>query len=255
MSTPTNKQRLQFLSVPVDNITYSETIEWCSRAITSKKLNQICTVNPEFVMLAQSNSCFMSVLNNSSLCLPDGQGLLWAALLKGLRLRERVAGSTLVDLIAKEACAKQWNLFFLGAGPGVAETAAKKLSSKYPNLPKIRCLEGSPLAEDFPKILSCIQKHKPDFLLVAFGAPNQELWINRYIKDLNVPVSIGVGGAFDFISGNTKRAPLLIQRLGFEWLHRLWIQPWRWKRMLALPLFMWKIITNNTSVTYTSTDK
>ena len=249
MSAPNIIERRIFLSVPVDDITYTETLEWIEQKILINEFCQICTVNPEFVIAAQNQSRFLSVLQRASLCLPDGQGLLWASQLHGVPLRERVAGSTLVDLIAKRAASKGWRLFFLGAAPGVAELAADTLRSKYHGLAKIHTMEASPSIEDAQSIIQNVRDSKPDILLVAFGAPAQDLWIDRYIQYLGTPIIIGVGGAFDFISGRTKRAPILVQRLGFEWFHRLWAQPWRWKRMLALPVFSWKIISNRNSVT------
>ncbi|SVC96996.1 uncharacterized protein METZ01_LOCUS349850 [marine metagenome] len=249
MSATHTSERHLFLSVPVDDLTYNETIVWVEQKILTRDPCQICTINPEFVIAAQNNPRFLSVLQEASLCLPDGQGLLWAAQLHGVPLRQRVAGSTLVDLLAKKASSKELSLFFLGAGPGVAKLAADNLRTKYPGLPTIHTMEASPSDADAPSIIQCIRDNNPDILFVAFGAPTQDLWINRHRKDLGAPVCIGVGGAFDFISGRTKRAPLIVQYLGFEWLHRLWTQPWRWKRMMALPLFAWKIITNRKSVT------
>jgi len=82
----------------------------------------------------------------------------------------------------------------------------------------------------------------PDILFVAYGAPAQDLWITRNLNRLGVPVAMGVGGAFDFIAGRAQRAPRWVQRLGLEWLHRLIHQPWRWRRMLALPKFVWLVM-------------
>ena len=252
MSATNTPERHSFLSVPVDDVTYNEALLWIEKKTQTRESCQICTVNPEFVIAAQNNYQFMSVLQRASLCLPDGQGLLWAAQLHGIPLRQRVAGSTLVDLLAKKAASKGWRLFFLGAGPGVANLAATNLRKKYPGLPKIHTMEGSPSDVDISSIVQCVRNSNPDILLVAFGAPTQDLWINRHLQDLDTPICIGVGGAFDFISGRTKRAPIIIQRCGFEWLHRLWTQPWRWKRMLALPLFAWRIISNHNSVIKTN---
>jgi N-acetylglucosaminyldiphosphoundecaprenol N-acetyl-beta-D-mannosaminyltransferase len=254
MSATHTSERHLFLSVPVDDLTYNETLVWIEQKVQNREPCQICTINPEFIIAAQSNPRFLSVLQEASLCLPDGQGLLWAAQLHGVPLRQRVAGSTLVDLLAEKASSKELRMFFLGAGPGVAKLAADNLRTKYPSLPTIHTMEASPSAVDAPSIIQCVRDNNPDILLVAFGAPAQDLWINRHYKDLGTPICIGVGGAFDFISGCTKRAPLIVQRLGFEWLHRLWTQPWRWKRMLALPLFAWKIITNRNSVTKINLD-
>jgi len=88
-----------------------------------------------------------------------------------------------------------------------------------------------------------VRSARPDLLFVAFGAPQQDIWIARHRQALGVPVSMGVGGAFDFIAGVTRRAPPWMQKHGVEWLHRLWHQPWRWRRMLVLPRFAALAIT------------
>jgi len=139
-------------------------------------------------------------------------------------------------------------MFFLGAAPGVAARAAAVLERKHHGLPEIRTMEGGPRPEQAAQIIERVRAARADILLVAFGAPTQELWIDRYGDDLRVPVIIGVGGAFDFVAGVTPRAPLWVQRLGMEWLHRLCMQPWRWRRMLALPRFVWAILSQPNAV-------
>ena len=169
MSATHTSERHLFLSVPVDDLTYNETIVWIEQKILTRDPCQICTINPEFVIAAQNNPRFLSVLQEASLCLPDGQGLLWAAQLHGVPLRQRVAGSTLVDLLAKKASSKELSLFFLGAGPGVAKLAADNLRTKYPGLPTIHTMEASPSDADAPSIIQCIRDNNPDILFVAFG--------------------------------------------------------------------------------------
>lgn len=237
-----------FLSVPVHDITYTETLDWIEAAIAQGKPRHICTVNPEFVMRAQAHTQFLRVLQNADLCLPDGQGLLWAAHWHGIALRERVAGSTLLGLLTERAATHRWRMFFLGAAPGVAARAAATLQGQYPDLPRIETMEGDPQAESAVQIISRVHAAQADIVLVAFGAPTQELWIDRHRKALHVPLSIGVGGGFDFLAGVAPRAPLWAQRIGMEWLHRLAMQPWRWRRMLALPRFAWAIINRPDAV-------
>jgi N-acetylglucosaminyldiphosphoundecaprenol N-acetyl-beta-D-mannosaminyltransferase len=100
---------------------------------------------------------------------------------------------------------------------------------------------GSPALEDEDEIVRLVQSTEPDILFVAYGAPAQDKWIARNLGRLGAPVAMGVGGAFDFISGRSKRAPHWLQRVGLEWLHRLYHEPWRWRRMLALPRFVWLV--------------
>ena len=113
----------------------------------------------------------------------------------------------------------------------------RQLEEKYPTLRPVEVCSGLPASEVSPAILSRIKEAKPDILLVAFGAPGQELWIKEHQNQLGVPVAIGVGGALDFISGRVRRAPLWMRRWGLEWTYRLVRQPWRWRRMLRLPAF------------------
>ncbi|MDP7260139.1 MAG: WecB/TagA/CpsF family glycosyltransferase [Anaerolineales bacterium] len=248
MSNIPSPSRRLFLSVPVHDVTYAETLDWIARAVAADEPRQLCTVNPEFVMTAQTHAEFRRVLQNADICLPDGQGLLWAARWRGVALRERVAGSTLLGRLAQRAATHGWRMFFLGAAPGVAARAAAILEQKHPGLLKIETMEAGPHPEQAGQIIERVRVARADILLVAYGAPEQELWIDRYGDDLRVPVMMGVGGAFDFVAGVTARAPLWAQRLGLEWLHRLWMQPWRWRRMLALPRFAWAILIRSNAI-------
>jgi N-acetylglucosaminyldiphosphoundecaprenol N-acetyl-beta-D-mannosaminyltransferase len=148
-----------------------------------------------------------------------------------------VAGSDLVPRIAERAAAHGWRLFFLGAGRGVAQEAAARLRRRYAGLQVAGTYAGSPALDEEAEIVDLVRAASPHVLLVAYGAPAQDLWIARNLERLGVPVCMGVGGAFDFVGGVRKRAPLWVQRLGLEWLYRLLQEPWRWRRQLALPRF------------------
>ena len=198
--------------------------------------HQICTVNPEFIMTAHHNRDFANMLQRADLCVPDGVGVLWAAKQVGVELSERVTGSDGVYRISKSAAQEGWRVFLLGAAPGIAEQAAAKLRERYPHLLIAGTYSGSPHDDDWPAIQPRLAA--ADILLVAFGHPRQDFWIDRHKAEISAPVAIGVGGAFDFVAGVTTRAPLWMQRLGLEWLHRLLRQPWRARRMLALPCFV-----------------
>jgi len=233
---------LDILGVRMDAVTAAETLDMIERFVREGRPRQVVTVNPEFVMEAQTNEPFRRVLNGAALALPDGVGLLWAARILGHRLPERVAGSDLVPRIAERAAARGWRLFFLGAAPGVAERAAARLVARYPGLTVAGTYAGSPAPAEEDDIVARVRKARPDILFVAYGAPAQDLWIGRNLERLGVPVCMGVGGTFDFIAGVAKRAPLWVQRLGLEWLHRLIHQPWRWRRQLALLRFAWSVL-------------
>ncbi len=239
---------LSILNVPVHDVTYNETLDLFGDYIASGNYHQICTVNPEFVMAANQQPEFMHVLQNASLCLPDGQGLLWGAKLRGHVLRERVAGSTMMYKLAERAAQENWRVFLLGAADGVAGQTASILEARYPGFNVVGTWSGSPSEEDAPGIVQLIKQSRVQVLLVAYGAPKQDLWIYKYRNEMKVPVMMGVGGSFDFVTGIATRAPEWVQNLGLEWLHRLIKEPWRWRRMLALPKFALRVMLSKDSV-------
>lgn len=209
----------------------AQTLEWVEAAVASRSPKQICTANPEFILTAQEDAEFKAILNRADLVIPDGVGLLWAARQLGERLPERVAGSDLVVRLAGRGAQRGWRIFFLGAAEGVAARTAEVLQARFPGFNCVGAFSGSPHVEDEAEILARVHAAQPDVLLVAFGHPQQDKWIARLREKLNVPVSMGVGGSFDFIAGVVPRAPLWLQRLNLEWLYRLWRQPWRAKRI------------------------
>jgi N-acetylglucosaminyldiphosphoundecaprenol N-acetyl-beta-D-mannosaminyltransferase len=233
---------VRILGVRVDGVTFEGMLECIGEWVLSGRPHQVCTVNPEFVMEARRNRRFAAVLDAADLCIADGVGLLWAAKRLGHPLSERVTGSDGVPLIAARAAEKGWRLFLLGAGPGVAERAAAVLIERYPGLQIAGTYAGSPCDEDAPGILDRIHAAKPDVLFVAYGAPKQDFWIAEHGAKTGVPAMMGVGGSLDFLVGVQKRAPGWIRHINLEWLYRLIIQPWRWRRQLALPKFAFAVI-------------
>jgi N-acetylglucosaminyldiphosphoundecaprenol N-acetyl-beta-D-mannosaminyltransferase len=215
------------LGVPIHPVSMAEALAWVQAAVTARLPRQVCTANPEFVMAAQHDDAFRQVLQQADLVLPDGTGLLWAGRWLGRRLPERVAGSDLIYRLAERGAALGWRIYYLGAAEGVAERAAASLAARWPGLVVAGTYAGSPRPEDEGELVARVRAAAPDVLLVAYGAPAQDKWIARNRERLAVPVSMGVGGAFDFVAGTAQRAPAWLQRLGLEWLHRLWRQPWR----------------------------
>jgi N-acetylglucosaminyldiphosphoundecaprenol N-acetyl-beta-D-mannosaminyltransferase len=234
---------MRILGIRVDSLTYAELLDRIAAFIAEGGPHQIATLNPEFVMEAQHNTAFRAVLEQADLCMADGMGLLWAARRQGQMLPERVTGSDALPLIAERAARDGWRLYLLGAAPGVAEQTAQLLQAHYPGVQIVGTYAGSPADADAPEIIARICAARPGVLFVAYGAPNQDLWIARHRASLAVPVMMGVGGAFDHLTGIRKRAPAWIQRLNLEWLFRLITQPWRWRRQLALPRFAWAVLT------------
>ncbi len=238
-----DRQRLSILGLPVDTITYKTWLEQIEIWLREKQsAKQVCTVNPEFIMIAQRDPIFFHILQRAALCVPDGVGLLWASRYLGAPLPERVTGSDGLPLIAEHAAERGWKIFFLGAGAGIAARAATILQARYPGLQVVGTHSGSPAADEEDAIVALINKSGADILFVAYGAPKQDKWIARNLPRLQVGMAMGVGGSFDFIAGTVPRAPEWLQKRGLEWLYRLLRQPWRWRRMLRLPRFVLAVL-------------
>lgn len=237
------------MGVPVDTLTKSELLD--SIFNETKEQKHIITVNPEMILAAQNDKEFMQILNKSAINTADGTGILWAAntqndtrlisLLKLLKLLfkkpttplpELIKGSDLFLNISEQAAKNGTKIFLLGAQPGVAEKAKTELEKQFPKVQIVGTYSGSPSPYEEEKIKDIINDTNPDVLFVAYGAPAQEKWIARNLRKMpTIKTAIGVGGTFDYISGTIKRAPLLLQNLGLEWLYRLIKEPKRWKRI------------------------
>ncbi len=243
MTTTPLPPHVQILGVPIHAETFDSLLDTIAAWIAhGDRTYQICTASPEFVMIAQNDAAFMRVLQQADRCVADGIGLLFAARFLGRPLPERVTGSDGVPLIAARAAREGWRLFLLGAAPGIADEAARRLTEQHPALRIAGTYAGSPAPEEEAGIIERVNASAADILFVAYGAPRQDAWIARNRDRLNVRVAMGVGGTFDFIAGTVPRAPRWMQKLALEWLFRLIRQPWRWRRMLRLPRFVWAVL-------------
>lgn len=234
--------RVPILGAPVAALTYPDWLNLIGGWVARGERHQVCTVNPEFLMIARRDSNFRNILNRASLCVPDGVGLLLAARILGDRLPARITGSDGLPLIAEAAARAGWRLYLLGAAPGVAEEAAAILTARYPGLQIAGTASGSPAPDEEDALVEAVNASGAHLLFVAYGAPEQDKWIARNLPRLKVCMAMGVGGAFDFVAGRVPRAPLWMRRAGLEWLYRLYRQPWRWRRMLRLPLFLLAVL-------------
>ncbi len=241
-SPPSPRACVRLLGVPLDPITWDDLRRQIAVWVAGDRPRQICTVNPEFVMVAQRDIHFYAILQRADLCAADGIGLLLAARLRGQPLPDRITGSDGLPLITGWAAEAGWRIFLLGAAEGVAARAADLLRARYPGVQIVGTYAGSPAPEEEAAIVERINACGADILFVAYGAPTQDKWIARNLPRLNVKVAMGVGGAIDFVTGAQVRAPKGWQRLGLEWLYRLIREPWRWKRMTRLPRFVLAVL-------------
>lgn len=199
-------------------------------------IHHIITLNAEILYNAQSDEKLMSVIKKADLITPDGSGTVWGIKQLTGQDVDRVTGIDLMQEICRQSRPNGWKVFLFGGKPGIADEASRRLEKDY-GTEVGGMLNGYFKAEDEESIVERINDSDADVLFVALGAPKQEFWIDKYRDRLDVPVVIGVGGSFDVISGQVERAPKFFQRMGIEWLWRLIKEPWRWKRMLALPKF------------------
>lgn len=244
---PPDARRRQVLGIPVDNVDLADALSWMARAIAETHAagggvtltRQIVTLNPEIVIAARANSALREVITAADLVLPDGAGVVWAA-----GLRTRVTGVDLLEAFAAPAAWRGYRLFLLGAAPGVADAAAEALRARFPGLMIAGTYSGSPDPAERAALAARIRDARADVVFVAFGAPAQELWIAGTRGSLGAAVAVGVGGALDFVAGRLPRAPAWMRACGLEWLFRLLRQPWRWRRMLALPRFAAAVVAS-----------
>ena len=234
----------EILGVKVDAVTMAQAVDRVEKLIAAQKNSIVATVNAEMLLRATQDDAFKKILNAAELVVPDGAGAVWAARHLGYEMPERVAGFDLVQELMKIAPSKGYKFFLFGASPGIADKAKLKARELYPRIEIVGTRNGYFTAADEPEIISQIKTSKPDILLAALGVPKQEKWLSAHKDELNIPVSIGVGGTFDVMAGVVKRAPLWMQRAKLEWLYRAMLQPSRAGRLVALPKFVWKVITN-----------
>lgn len=230
-------KKTHVLGVPFDAVTMEQAVAKAKKMLAEEGQHFICTPNPEIVMEAQKDKELMNILHEADMIVPDGIGVVWASKYSEIRLKERVAGYDLTQNLMAELAATGETFYFFGGAPGVASTAARMMMKKYPGLKVVGVHNGYFDEKEEKKIIQDIKTKSPSILLVGLGAPKQEKWIYDNIRLVGAKVAIGVGGSFDVMAGNVKRAPKIFQKLGLEWFHRLITQPTRWRRMMRLPKF------------------
>ena len=237
---PLKRHKIDILGVGVNDFSQKEALDAILKLSQDQKsAHYVVTVNSEFVMLAKKNKDFADILQKADLALADGWWVAASKLLLGGRGRERIAGVDLVENLCKEAGEKAVKVGFLGGFGSVAQRVAERQKSAFPNLKIGYAGPGNPAIGYDLRLKKALDKAgRIDILFVAYGMGQQEFWIARNLKKLNVGVFIGVGGAFDYISRVKRRAPVFLQNTGLEWLWRLICEPQRIWRMRVLPIFL-----------------
>jgi N-acetylglucosaminyldiphosphoundecaprenol N-acetyl-beta-D-mannosaminyltransferase len=259
--------RKHIVDIPIDWITEEELIRKLKLFVVSGKPHQITTVNPEFVVISRKNNTFKTILQSSDLSLADGSGILLAQALKDLKIGsvslrwlgyiflgfkyllmpsqfpyKRITGIALTDILLQLSQQEGWRVFLLGAGPGIAQKAATYWREKYPHIHIVGVSASNP--QDAHTVDE-VKLAKPDILLVAYGAPKQELFIAHNREELKIPIMVGVGGTFDTAVGTKYNPPSFLKKVGLEWLGYLIRHPQRFKRIYNATVTFSRIIISN----------
>lgn len=232
-------ERVRIMRTAVDNVSLAETLDRIEAFVAEGTPRLIVTANVDHLMLLENNQAFRAAYARADLVTCDSIPLKWALRFLGRPIKERVAGADLIGPLCARAAQRGLSLFFLGAAPGVAAKAKEVLEKRYPGVkivgtyaPPVMPLDE--LLRDRESVRR-VREARPDVLLVAFGAPKQEIWLDALRHELGVPVGIGVGAAFDFAAGIVKRAPAWVQNAGLEWLWRFFQEPKRlWRRYFLM---------------------
>ncbi len=237
------KKPVKILGVPVHPLTMNESVAVLEEKLQKKEQAFVVTANAEIIMMCQQDKEYNNIVSEQAdLVLPDGAGAVWAGRYLGNEVPERVAGFDLYNQLLKFSADKGYKAYFFGGAPGVAEAAKNKAEELYPGVQIVGCRNGYFTEAEEENIIKEINDAAPDMLFVALGAPKQEKWLVKYRNQLKPRVLMGIGGSFDVLAGKMERAPKWMQEASLEWAFRLYKQPSRFMRMLALPKFVLKVI-------------
>lgn len=236
-------ERIFLLGIPIDVVNFREGLRRIQDMVGGRTQCHVMTSNSEMLVESVRNPVFREILQHTALNLPDSIGLVWMARFTGQKIPERVAGVDMIEQLCGEL-GSDTRVFLLGGGVGVGGRAAEFLRTQNASLNIVGVHTGSPRDEDAEDILRRVNAAKPHLLLVAFGAPKQDLWIAKYLSRMpSVRVAMGVGGTFDYFAGVQKRAPRFLQCIGLEWLWRLIREPKRFMRIWnAVVVFPWLVV-------------
>jgi N-acetylglucosaminyldiphosphoundecaprenol N-acetyl-beta-D-mannosaminyltransferase len=233
-------ESIEAFGVKISPVSMTEALDKIEGFIATGKPHHVLTSDANAILTSRKDEEYANIMRRAAMITPDGFGVIWGARLLNLPIYERVTGVDMVTGICERAAKNGYRIFIFGSKPGTASTAAQNLQQRYPGLQVAGTHHGMVMKdpEALAKVVQQIRDCKPDVLFVAMGIPLQEKFIAQHLEEMGVPVSLGVGGSFDVYAGTFNRAPEAIQRIGLEWLYRVWIEPSRWKRMGYVPKFM-----------------
>lgn len=234
---------LSFFDVTITNTSMAEAIDWMVMRVKRRQKARVAFVNPDCLNIAYRHAAYKKSLMEADQVLPDGIGIHLGCRILGVSLNENVNGTDLFPRLCERAVKENMSLFLLGAKPGVAQAAAEAMQKRYPGLRIAGTRDGYFDQTETAGVINAINKSGAEFLLVAMGAPRQDLWLEEHGRQLNPAIRMGVGGLFDFYSGRIPRAPLWMREIGLEWVYRLLQEPGRmWRRyVIGNPLFLFRV--------------
>ena len=234
----TDGSRFRVLGVPVDAVQIPDVIQRMEQWILQKDASRyIAVTNVHVVIEAQHDGTFKQTLDSADMVIPDGMPLVWIGRRNGFDMPQRVCGADLFEAFCRETHKKSYAHFLYGGAPRVPDVLAEVLKRRFPGV-RIAGAYSPPFRpltqEEDQQTVEMINRSAADILWVGLGCPKQERWMYEHRHRLTVPVVVGVGAAFDFLSGCLPRAPRVMGDHGLEWLHRLWMDPRRlWRRYLV----------------------
>jgi N-acetylglucosaminyldiphosphoundecaprenol N-acetyl-beta-D-mannosaminyltransferase len=232
---------VRIAGIRIDNFTMSEAIDSIRTLLAGSASSQICFVNPDCVNIAMRNAGYRQCLSASRLVLADGIGIKLAGKMLGITVKQNVNGTDLFPRLMQALEGTGMRVFLLGARPGIPELVAEWIARNAPGVQLAGVRNGYFKDEEADTVIAQIREARTDLLLVAFGAPRQELWLSRNLAATGAKVAMGVGGLFDFYSGRIPRAPVWMREIGMEWLFRFLQEPRRmWRRyFVGNVVFLW----------------
>lgn len=234
---------IKILGVPVHPMTMRQAVDGLEQRMLAGEQTFVVTANAEIIMMCQEDAEYNRIIGQEAeLVLPDGAGAVWAGRHLGYNVPERVAGFDLYNKLLALSAKKGYRAYFFGGSPGIAEAAKAKSEELYHGVQIVGCHNGYFTDADVPAIIDAINKSGAEMLFVALGAPKQEKWILEHRNELKPRILMGIGGSFDVLAGKMERAPKWMQDASLEWAFRLYKQPSRFMRMMALPKFALKVI-------------
>ena len=228
--------KTDILGIRFDDLTREEAAQAGAGLLRSGSFHYVVTPNPEFILASEKDPEFRRILNEADLVLPDGIGVVYSAKILGTPLKERVPGIDFAADMLAQLNEMGGRLFLLGAKPGVAEQAAKRLEAAHPGL-RIAGIHDGYFKDDGP-VVEDIRRSGADVVFVCLGAPKQEKWMAKNGAATGAHLLCGLGGSLDVFAGVVERAPKFWTDHGLEWFYRLCKEPRRIGRMMKLPLFL-----------------